>query len=328
MFCQNRREFGRQGIAKMKKIPGATKPPGIFLPTDTMWNAVEQCGKIGQSAKNCPVFLHILEARAVNAATLRTTDFVDEREFKGTVTVGSCEQARGVDIIAETDVELLVIKAGANDNGIHQLFVRELVGHTRPEAKLEGLVVAAAVAQQELEGVTYVDLPGWALEERNDARAETELLAWHKLTACVEGEFAVKRDIGVLKGLVGTVQVAERTAKVEVGLLAEYAEPQYTCRHVGKEEAFILNDIAGKVLIEPAVAIMLAWPLKVGAVDAAVAQAEVGAEHEVVRFFAVSTHFLGIRARNTGLDGGKFRGARFVAPQGSAQTKVIVAAHR
>jgi hypothetical protein len=33
------------GIAKMKKIPGVAKPPGIFLPTTLMWSDVDECGK-------------------------------------------------------------------------------------------------------------------------------------------------------------------------------------------------------------------------------------------------------------------------------------------
>ncbi len=45
---KNRRVLAKQsltrdwlGIAKMKKIPGVAKPPGIFLPTALLWNAVE-----------------------------------------------------------------------------------------------------------------------------------------------------------------------------------------------------------------------------------------------------------------------------------------------
>jgi hypothetical protein len=48
----------------MKKIPGVAKPPGIFLPTAQMWNCVDKLLK--------------LEARAVNATALRTTDLVDQ----------------------------------------------------------------------------------------------------------------------------------------------------------------------------------------------------------------------------------------------------------
>jgi hypothetical protein len=29
-------------LAKMKKIPGVAKPPGIFLPTAQMWNCVDK----------------------------------------------------------------------------------------------------------------------------------------------------------------------------------------------------------------------------------------------------------------------------------------------
>jgi len=33
--------LGKLGIAKMKKIPGAAKPPGIFLQAATLWNFVK-----------------------------------------------------------------------------------------------------------------------------------------------------------------------------------------------------------------------------------------------------------------------------------------------
>jgi hypothetical protein len=48
----------------MKKIPGVAKPPGIFLPTAPMWNCVDKPLR--------------LEARAIYATTLRTTDLVDQ----------------------------------------------------------------------------------------------------------------------------------------------------------------------------------------------------------------------------------------------------------
>ena len=47
-----------------------------------------------------------------------------------------------------------------------------------------------------------------------------------------------------------------------------------------------------------------------------------------MRFFAIPTHFFGIRARKTGLDGGKLRGASLVAPKRTAYSKIIIAAHR
>lgn len=272
--------------------------------------------------------LMALEAWAVNATAFWATNLVNQRELERAIAVGGREQARSVDIVAETDVELLVVEAGAHDNGVHQFLVVEFVGETCPQTKLEGLVVATAVAEQELEGVTHVHLPRWTLEESHHTWAEAELLRWHKLTTCVEGEFAVERNILVLERLVGAVQVAECTTEVEVSVLVEHAEPQHTCRKVGEEETWVSDYFAIELAIETTIAIVLARPLQVVAFDATVAQTDVGTEYKVVRFFAVSTHFLGVRARKTGLDGGKFGSTGFVAPKCAAYAKIIVATHR
>ena len=48
----------------MKKIPGVAKPPGIFLPTVQIWTCMDKPLK--------------LEARAIYATALRTTDLVDQ----------------------------------------------------------------------------------------------------------------------------------------------------------------------------------------------------------------------------------------------------------
>lgn len=92
----------------------------------------------------------------------------------------------------------------------------------------------------------------------------------------------------------GAVQVAERSTEVEVGFFAEYAKPTTPLRRLQKETR-VINDFTHELAIKTAIAIVLAGPLQVVAFDAAVAQADVGAEHEVVRFFAVATHFFGIR---------------------------------
>lgn len=223
---------------------------------------------------------------------------------------------------------MLIIEACAYDKRIHQFLVAEFVGDTRPQTKLECLVVAAAVAQKEFEGVTHIHLPRWALEEGHYTWAKTKLLSSHELTTCVESEFAVQRNVCVFKRLVCTIQVAECAAKVKVSVFVKHAEPQYTSSQVSKKEARVSDYFTRKVLVKTAISIVLAWPLEVVAFDATVAQANVGAEHEVVRFFAVSTHFFGIRARKTGLNGCKFRSTGLVAPKGSAHSKIIVATNR
>lgn len=269
-----------------------------------------------------------LEIRTVNTALLRSADFVHQREFEGAVTIGSRVQARRVDVVAESDIELFVVELGAQDQCVHQFTIVEAVGQTRPCADLECLVVAAAVAEQEFEGVTHVYLPRWALEERHYARYHTEFATVHKFTTCVEREFGVKRNALVFKRLVGAVQVAECTAEIEVVIVAQYAEPQCACGEVDEQEARVVDHVARKGRIEHAVAVVLLRPLQVGAVDAAVAQAYVGAQHEVVRFLAGTAHFFGIRARQACLNCSEFGSAGFVAPQGTADTEVVVTAYR
>lgn len=54
-----------------------------------------------------------IETWAVNASAFRSTNFVDQREFKRAIAVGGCEQAWSVDVVAEADIELLIVEAGA-----------------------------------------------------------------------------------------------------------------------------------------------------------------------------------------------------------------------
>lgn len=268
------------------------------------------------------------EIRAVNAAFLRSADLVDQREFEGTVTIRSRVEARSIDIVTESDIELFVVETGAEDDSVHQFAVVEAVGQTCPGADLECLVVAAAVAEQELEGVTYVHLPRRTLEEGHDTGYHTEFTAVHEFTARMEGEFGIQRNVLVFERLVGAVQVAECTAEVEVVVVAQYAEPQGACREVDEQEARVADHIRRKGRVEYAVAVVLLRPLEVRAVDAAVAEAYVGAQYEVVRFFAVATHFFGIRTRQTRLDRCELGSARFIAPQRTADTEVVVTAYR
>ena len=257
----------------------------------------------------------ILEVRAVHTAALWAANLVDQRKFKRAVAVGSRTQVGCVDVVAETNREAFVVETGAQDQGVHQLAVVEAVGNTRPGTQLEGLLVAAAVAQQELEGVTGVDLKGGALEERHHTWYQTEFAGYRKLTTRVEGELAVQRNAHVaVERLVGAVQVAEGTAKVEVVVLIKHAEPQSASGEVDKHEVWIVDYATCQSKVNPAIAVVLAGPLQVGAVDAALAHAEVGTQRQVVRLAAVSAHFFGIRTGKPGLEGGKLGCASLVAP--------------
>jgi hypothetical protein len=256
-----------------------------------------------------------LEAWAVNATAFWATNLVNQRKFESAVAVGGGVEARRVDIVAETDGELLIVEAGAHDKGIHQFAGFQFVGHTRPGAQLEGLVVAAAVAEQEFERVTRIHLEGGALEEGYHARYQTETFADHKFTTRVEGEFAVERDVGRAERLVGPVQVAERAAEVEVVVFIKNAEPKQTGGHVEEQEVRVGDYFfvaAGCAVL--ALAVVLARPFERVAVDAALAHTQVGAEHQIVGFAAVAAHFFGIRAGQTRLQGGKFRFAGFISP--------------
>ena len=267
------------------------------------------------------------EIRAVDTAFLRSADFVDHRKLEGTIAIGSRVQARRIDVVTETDVELLVVKTSTQDDCVHQFAIVEAVGQTGPRTKLECLVVAAAVAEQEFEGVTHIYLPGWALEESNNARNEAEFAAVHELTSCMEGEFGVERNVLFFKRLVGAVEVTECSTEVEIVVVAQYAEPQSACRQVDEQETRVVNYIRRKGRIEYAIAVVLLWPLQVSAVDAAVAEAYVGAKYQVVGFFAVSTHFFGVGTRQTSLNSSEFRSTRFIAPQRTADSEVVVTAY-
>lgn len=62
-----------------------------------------------------------LEVRAVNATALGAADFVQQRKLERAVAIGGRGQAGGVDVVAEAKGELLIVKARAQDDGIHQL---------------------------------------------------------------------------------------------------------------------------------------------------------------------------------------------------------------
>lgn len=268
------------------------------------------------------------EIRAVNTAFLRSAYLVNHGELERTIAVGSRVQARCIDVVTEADVELFVVETSAQDQCVHQFAIVEAVGQTRPGAKLECLVVAAAVAEQEFEGVTHIHLPRWALEESNNTRYKTEFPAVHKFTTCVEGKFGVERDVLFFKRLVGAVEVAECAAEIEIVVVAQYAEPQRACRQVDEQETRVVDHIRRKRRVEYTVAVVLLRPLQVGTIDTAVAKTYVGAQYQVVRFFAVSAHFFGIGARQARLNGSEFGSACFVAPQRTTDSKVVVAAYR
>lgn len=292
----------------MKKISGLRKPTEIFF--------TKTPGKHGV----------ILEVRAVHPAAFGSADLVHQRKFEGAVTVGCRVEAGGVDIVAKADGKLLVIKAGAEDESVHEFTAFQFVGDTRPGTQLEGLVVAAAVAQQEFERVAGIHLEGGALEEGNHTRNQAETLGYHKFTACVEGELAVQRDILVAEGLVCPVQVAVSAAEVQVVVFIKNAEPQNACRHIKEQEVRVVNDFARLVRVVTTLTVVLARPAQSGAVDAALAHTDVGAENQVVRFAAVAAHFFSIGARHASLQRSEFGFAGLVAPQGTTQAKIIIAA--
>ena len=269
----------------------------------------------------------MLEVRAVNTAPFRTADFVHQRKFERTVAIGCSAEARRVDVVAETDGEVFVVETGAEDDCVEQFTIIEAVGHTRPGAQLEGLVEATAVAQEEFERRTCIHLERRSLDEGNDARYETGFLRDHEFTARVECEFAVQRDVLVFERLVGTVEVTEGAAKIEIGVFTEHAEPKCTGRHVYKQEVRIVDVLARQVRVELTIAVVLAGPLQVGAVDAALAYTEIGAQHEVMRFFAIAAHFFGIRAGKARLQGCKLGSPGFIAPQSTAYTKIVVTSY-
>jgi len=268
------------------------------------------------------------EIRAVHTAPFRTADFIYQRKFERSIPIRSRIKARGVDVVAEADGKLFVIEARAEDQSIHQFAVGQFVCQTSPGADLEGLVVAAAVAEQEFEGVTCIYLPGWSLEEGYQAGHEAELLSRHKFTACMEGEFAVQRDVGVVERLIGTIQVAERTAEIEVVVFVEHAKPQCACGEVYEREVWVVDWFRRDVGIELAIAVVLAGPLQVRAVYAALADTQISAKYEVMGFFAIATHFFGIRSGQAPLQGCKFGSARFIAPKRAAYTEIVITANR
>lgn len=191
---------------------------------------------------------------------------------------------------------------------------------------MERLVVAAAFAQEEFEGVTHIHLPRRALEEGNSAGSQPETRGHQEVATSVEGEFAVERDVLIQERLVGAVQVAEGTAKVEVLVGTQHAVPQSTRSQVNKPEAGVRNRLrrAHRGVINTAAG--LGRPLEVRAVDAALARAQIGTYHQEVGFFAIAAHLFSIRTRQTRLNGRKLGRTGFVAPNRSAQAEIIVTA--
>ncbi len=86
------------------------------------------------------------ECRAVHTAFFWAADFVDQRKLECAVRIGGWAKARRVKVVAESKREILVIKTGAQDQRVHQVPFFKFVGHPSPDAGLESLVAAAAVA--------------------------------------------------------------------------------------------------------------------------------------------------------------------------------------
>ena len=91
------------------------------------------------------------ERGAVNATVLRAADFVNERKFKRAVRIRGRAEARRIEVVAESEREIFVIKTGGKDERVHQIAFFELVRNARPDARLERLVAAAVVAEQEFD---------------------------------------------------------------------------------------------------------------------------------------------------------------------------------
>lgn len=65
------------------------------------------------------LFFH-LKPWAVYPAALWSADLVDHGEFKTSITTAFFAQARYIDIVAEADTPIGVVKAGGEDKGIHE----------------------------------------------------------------------------------------------------------------------------------------------------------------------------------------------------------------
>lgn len=191
----------------MKKILGAPKR------SENLFQMPFSAQKRGKFA---------LEIGTVHAATLWAADFVHERKLECAVAIGGREQARSVYVVAEADGKLLIIEACAQNERIHQFALFQFVGNARPSTDLEGLVVAAAVAQEEFERVAQIDLERRPLEEGDEARNNADFLSNHFFAADVEREFTIERDVFlVAERLIGAVQVAKCAAEVEIGIVAQ-----------------------------------------------------------------------------------------------------------
>ena len=91
-----------------------------------------------------------------------SADEVDHGEFKSTISTAFFAQAGYVDIIAEADTPVGIIKPGRQDEGIHEDGFFKVTCETDPSTKLEGLIITTIV-KIKTEAVTKIDFHRRAL---------------------------------------------------------------------------------------------------------------------------------------------------------------------
>src|SRR6187401_976163 len=114
-------------------------------------------------------YFQILEFRAVNAAALWSADEVDHGELETTISTAFFAQAGDVDIVAESNTPVGVVKSCREDDSIHQDWFVKVAGETHPGTKLEGLI-RSAIVEVKPKAITHIDFHRRALVEEYRSR--------------------------------------------------------------------------------------------------------------------------------------------------------------
>lgn len=79
----------------------------------------------------------VLELRAVYATAYWSAYFVNQSQLKAAIAIRSRAQLRYVDVVAEAQAEVVVVKTSRQDGCVVEYTRFNFIGNARPQTKLE-----------------------------------------------------------------------------------------------------------------------------------------------------------------------------------------------
>ena len=118
----------------------------------------------------CALFFRVLEVGAIDAAAHFPTYFIYQAELKRPLRISGWFELRHIDVIAESQAEVVEIEAGRYDKCILQHPAVQFVCDTAPKPYLKRLAGIGPLPEAEPEARTGIHLHERPLAHKNDAR--------------------------------------------------------------------------------------------------------------------------------------------------------------